>query len=132
MSLRFMLDTDTVSFALRGEGGVKSRLLLERPSAVCISSISLAELAFGAARRRSSKLQELVDGFVGSVQVLAFDAAAASRFGELAASLAEAGSPIGDFDTLLAAHALTCDLTLVTQNRKHFDRVPGLRVESWL
>jgi len=132
MSLRFMLDTDTVSFALRGEGGVAGRLLQERPSAVCISSISLAELAFGAARRRSSKLQGLIERFVDSVQVLAFDAAAASRFGELAASLAQAGSPIGDFDTLLAAHALTGDLTLVTQNRKHFDRVPGLRTESWL
>lgn len=126
-----MLDTDTVSFALRGEGGVASRLLQERPSAVCISSISLAELAFGAARRRSAKLQGMIERFVGSVQVLAFDAAAAARFGELAASLAEAGTPIGEFDTLLAAHALTCDLTLVTHNRKHFDRVPGLRTESW-
>jgi tRNA(fMet)-specific endonuclease VapC len=132
MSLRFMLDTDTVSFALRGEGGVASRLLQERPSVLCISSITLAELAFGAARRKSSKLQGLIDRFVASVQVLAFDAAAASRFGETAAGLAEAGSPIGDFDTLIAAHALACDLVLVTHNRKHFDRVPGLRTESWL
>jgi len=127
-----MLDTDTVSFALRGEGGVAGRLLQERPSAVCISSITLAELAFGAACRKSPKLHGLIDRFLAAVQVLAFDAAAASRFGEIAASLAQAGRPIGDFDTLIAAHALTSDLTLITHNRKHFDRVPGLRTESWL
>ena len=132
MSLRFMLDTDTVSFALRGEGAVASRLLEQKPSAVCISSITLAELAFGAAHRKSRKLHDLIDRFVSSVQVIPFDATAASRFGEIAASLAHAGSPIGDFDTLIAAHALACNLIMVTNNIKHFGLVPGLRVENWL
>jgi tRNA(fMet)-specific endonuclease VapC len=132
MSLRFMLDADTVSFALRGEGAVGSRLLQQKPSTVCVSSITLAELAFGAARRRSPKLKGLIERFTSSVQVLAFDAAAASRFGDLAASLADAGTPIGDFDTLLAAHALSSDLTLVTNNLKHFTRIPDLQIENWL
>jgi tRNA(fMet)-specific endonuclease VapC len=132
MSLRVMLDTDTVSFALRGEGGVASRLLEQKPSTVCISSITLAELAFGAAHRKSRKLHSLIERFASTVRVLPFDAAAASRFGELAAGLAHAGSPIGDFDTLIAAHALACDLVLVTNNVKHFGSVPGLRIENWL
>jgi tRNA(fMet)-specific endonuclease VapC len=132
MSPRFMLDTDTVSFALRGEGRVASRLLQERPSAVCVSSITVAELAFGATRRKSPKLQALIDRFLSSVQVLAFDTAAAMRFGAVAATLAEAGTPIGNLDTLIASHALSCDLTLATNNRKHFGLVPGLRTENWL
>jgi tRNA(fMet)-specific endonuclease VapC len=132
MSLHFMLDTDTVSFALRGEGEVTKRLLEQKPSAVCISSITLAELAFGAARRKSRKLHGLIERFVSAVQVVPFDATAASRFGEIAAGLADAGSPLGDFDTLIAAHALARDLVMVTNNVKHFGSVPGLRVENWL
>jgi tRNA(fMet)-specific endonuclease VapC len=132
MSLRFMLDTDTVSFALRGEGAVADRLLEQKPSAVCMSSITLSELAFGAAHRKSSKLKALIEGFSAAVQVLPFDAAAALRFGELAADLARVGNPIGDFDTLIAAHALACEIVLVTNNIKHFSMVPGLRIENWL
>lgn len=127
-----MLDTDIVSLALRGEGEVGKRLLQETPSAVCISSITLSELAFGAARRGSPKLSGLIEGFIAAVQVLPFNGAAAWRFGDVAADLARAGSPIGDFDALIAAHALSCDLTLVTNNRKHFDLIPSLRIESWL
>jgi tRNA(fMet)-specific endonuclease VapC len=132
MSLRFMLDTDTVSFALRREGAVADRLLEQKPSAICMSSITLSELAFGAAHRKSSQLKALIEGFSAAVQVLPFDAVAALRFGELAADLARAGKPIGDFDTLIAAHALACEIVLVTNNVKHFSLVPGLRIENWL
>ena len=59
----YMLDTDTVSFALRGRGAVASRLLEHRPSEICISSITLAELRFGAEARRSRKLHGLIDTF---------------------------------------------------------------------
>jgi tRNA(fMet)-specific endonuclease VapC len=74
----------------------------------------------------------LIDRFVSAVQVIPFDASAALRFGEIAAGLTRAGSPIGDFDTLIAAHALSCNLIMVTNNLKHFGTVPGLRVENWL
>lgn len=127
-----MLDTDTVSFALRREGAVADRLLEQKPSAICMSSITLSELAFGAAHRKSSQLKALIEGFSAAVQVLPFDAVAALRFGELAADLARAGKPIGDFDTLIAAHALACEIVLVTNNVKHFSLVPGLRIENWL
>lgn len=126
-----MLDTDSVSFALRGEGGVGARILEHRPSELCLSSITLAELRYGAPRRRSAKLHSLIDAFVSNVAVLPFDDACADAFGVLAAQLAARGTPIGEFDVLIASHALTVDATLVTNNIRHFARVRDLRVENW-
>ena len=77
----FMLDTDTVSWALRGQGAVPTRLLAHRPSQLCISSITLSELRFGADAKASRKLHGLIDTFVLSVAVMPFDQAAADRFG---------------------------------------------------
>ena len=128
---RYMLDTDTVSFALRGQGRAAGRILEHLPSELCISSITLAELRFGAESRHSKKLHALITTFVGSVQAVSFGAAAADRFGEVAAALARRGEPIGTLDTLLAAHALSLDLTFVSGNAKHFARVAGLKTESW-
>jgi tRNA(fMet)-specific endonuclease VapC len=128
----YMLDTDTVSFALRGQGRVATRLLAHRPSEICISSLTLAELRYGADLRRSRKLHRLINTFVDSVAVADFDRPAAERFGGLGALLARRGTPIGTVDTLIAAQALALGLTLVTNNERHFTRVPGLKIESWL
>ena len=128
----YMLDTDSVSFALRGQGRVAARLLERRPSEICVSSLTLAELRYGADLRRSRKLHRLIDVFVDSVAVAAFDHVAADRFGGLGALLSRRGVPIGTLDTLIAAHALALDLTLVTNNERHFSRVPGLTIETWV
>jgi tRNA(fMet)-specific endonuclease VapC len=128
----FMLDTDTVSFALRGQGQVAAQLLNHRPSEICISSVTLAELRYGADMRRSRKLHGLIDTFVEAIVVRPFDQTAADRFGTVATSLARQGVPIGAFDTLIAAHALATRLTLVTNNTKHFSRVVGLTTENWV
>jgi tRNA(fMet)-specific endonuclease VapC len=127
-----MLDTDTVSFALRGVGGVSTRLLAHKPSEICISAITLAELRYGADRRGSRKLHGLIDTFAAAVTVVPFDEAVATQFGSVAATLVNQGTPIGDFDALIAAHALALNLTLVTNNTKHFSRVQGLRLENWV
>jgi tRNA(fMet)-specific endonuclease VapC len=127
----YMLDTDTVSFALRGQGRVATRLLEHRPSQVCISSITLAELRYGAEAHRSPRLHRLISTFVEVIAVLSFDYAAAGRFATAAAALARRGEPIGTFDTLMAAHALSLQLTLVTNNTRHFARVAGLATENW-
>lgn len=126
-----MLDTDSVSFALRGEGRVGEHILRVRPSALCISSITLAELRYGADKRQSRKLHRLIETFIGSLTVAPFDLAAANRFGNVAITLDRRGTPIGGFDALIAGHALALELTLVTHNAKHFGRVDGLRIESW-
>jgi tRNA(fMet)-specific endonuclease VapC len=128
----YMLDTATVSFALRGQGRVAARLLQHRPSQLCISSITLAELRFGAETRRSRNLHRLVSTFVDSVEVAAFDQRAADRFATVATALARRGAPIGTFDTLMAAHALSLGLTFVTNNTRHFARVAGLNTENWV
>lgn len=127
-----MLDTDTVSYALRGIGGVSARLLDHKPSEICVSAITVAELRFGADKRRSQKLHGLIDRFTSSVDVVPFGAEAAALFGSIAADLAARGVPIGDFDVLIAAHALATGAILVTNNAKHFERVKALRTENWV
>lgn len=128
----FMLDTDTVSFAIRGVGRVGVAILEHRPSELAISAITLAELRFGAERRKSAKLDRTITSVVNNIAVLPFDAECAAVFGRIAAGLAERGSPIGEFDALIAAHAIVLDATLVTNNVKHFKQVRSLRVENWL
>ena len=132
MTLLFMLDTDSVSFALRGQGNVGAKILEQRPSELCVSSITVAELRYGATRRKSAKLHQLIDTFTENVAVMSFDEICATHFGQLASELAEQGSPIGEFDALIAAHAIALEVTLVTNNTKHFERVRGLRLENWL
>ncbi|HSR53968.1 MAG TPA: PIN domain-containing protein [Acidobacteriota bacterium] len=127
----FMLGTDTVSYALRGQRGVAERILAHRPSQLCISSITLAELRYGADLRNSKKLHRLIDAFVESIEVLPFTTSAADKFPVVAFALTKRGEPIGTFDTLLAAHALSLGTTFVTNDLRHFSRVPELSSESW-
>lgn len=127
-----MLDTDTVSFALRGHGRVGERIVKHRPSELCISAITAAELRYGATRRDSAKLHALIDAFTANMVVMPFDETCASQFGLIASKLARHGSPIGDFDVLIAAHAVTLELTLVTNNVRHFGRITELTIENWV
>ena len=130
--MRYLLDTDSVSFALRGQGEVGARLQIQRPSDLCISAITLAELRYGAERKRSRKLHGLIDTFATTVEVVSFDEAAAAEFGRIGSILAERGTPIGEFDVLIAAHAVALRCTLVTNNVRHFTKVPGLSVKNWV
>jgi tRNA(fMet)-specific endonuclease VapC len=126
-----MLDTDSVSYAIRGAGRVGQRIVASRPSELCISAITLAELRYGAERLNSQKLYRAIETFVRAVSVVAFDADCAATYGRLGAKLAARGETIGDRDTMIAAHALTLDLTLVTNNTRHFSRIHGLRTANW-
>jgi tRNA(fMet)-specific endonuclease VapC len=127
----FMLDTDTVSFALRGVGAVAARLAKHKRSELRLSAITVAELRFGADKRRARKIHQAIDAFLSGVEVLAFDNSAAERFGTIAAALANSGEPIGQMDTLIAGHALAVNATLVTNNLRHFSKVNGLKIENW-
>lgn len=129
--MKYLLDTDSVSFALRGRGEVGARLQAERPSDVCISVITLAELRYGADRKGSRKLHGLIDTFTAAVEVAPFDEAAAAEFGRIGSLLADRGTPIGEFEALIAAHAVALRCTLVTNNVRYFSKVPGLSVENW-
>ena len=129
--LSFLLDTDTVSYILRGQGPAASRLTEHKPSEVCISALTLAELRFGAERRRPKRLHRIIDVFIASVEVAPFDAACGAAFGRVQAALEAKGTPIGTLDTLIASHAIALNLTLVTNNSKHFSKVRGLRAVNW-
>jgi tRNA(fMet)-specific endonuclease VapC len=130
--MRYLLDTDTISYALGGQGGVAARLVRHTPSELAVSAISVAELRFGANRKGSKRLHALIDGFISPLEVAAFDAEAATIFGRLGSLLAERGTPIGDFDVLIAAHAVALKRVLVTNDVRHFSRVPGLTIETWV
>lgn len=132
MSPKYMLDTNTVSFALRNQGNVAGRLLQRLPSELCVSAVTVAELRYGADERQSSKLHGLIDTFVSAVAVRPVGEPEAARYGQLTAELERLGTPIGQFDTLIAAHALTLGLVLVTNNTRHFGLVSGLETEDWL
>ena len=131
MSPTFMLDTDTVSYAIRGEGRVGATILRHRPSDLSVSAITLAELRYGAERRKSARLDKAIAAFVSNIAVMPFDGECGNVFGRIAAGLAEKGSPIGEFDVLIAAHAMVLDVTLVTNNVRHFKQVRSLRIENW-
>lgn len=130
--LRYMLDTDTCIRAMRA---VATSTLAGRfnrhAEQICISSVVLAELHFGA--ENSQRIVDnlvRIDKFVSRLSdVLDFDAAAAADFGRIRVALRK--TPIGPIDTLIAAHARSRDLIIVTGNVEEFGRVPGLGVETW-
>ena len=132
MTAKFMLATDSVSFALRGHGRVGERIVERAPSQICISAITLAELNFGAERRDSSKLRKLIEKFANTVAVMPSDDECSASFGKLAAKLVAKGRPIGQYDTLIAAHAMALGVTLVTNNEKHFKQVDELKIVNWV
>src|SRR5882672_4883713 len=125
-----MLDTDTVSFALRDQGQVNARIRENRPSTLCVSAITVAELRFGADHRKSSAIHSKIDAFLRDLEIVPFDEICARHFGTIGSALAGQGTPIGDLDVLIAATAISVQATLVTNNVKHFARVRGLRVEN--
>jgi tRNA(fMet)-specific endonuclease VapC len=131
--LLFMLDTNAASGALRGAPGIDKRLVALDADEWCISAITRAELRYGLVLKpEAKKLAKLVGAFLEAAKAIPWDAAAADRHGELRAQLRVNGTPIGDFDEMIAAHALSLGAVLVTDNEQHFRRVDGLKIENWL
>lgn len=126
----YMFDTNTVSHLFRQHPQVLSIMEKLPPSAVCISSVTEAELLYGVAKRRSKALQRLVESFLAAVTVHAWDSEAARCYGEMRANMERKGKTMGALDQLIAAHAQSCGATLVTNDRA-FAMVPGLAVEDW-
>jgi tRNA(fMet)-specific endonuclease VapC len=132
MTPRSMLDTDIISYAMRGEGRAAERILSQETTDLCMSAVTLADLRYGATLVRSARFHRFLDAFGKAVSVMPFDEDCVTEFARIMTELTRRGTPIGDFDVLIAAHAVTLDVTLVTNDTKHFTRVRGLRVENWL
>lgn len=134
MSGLYLLDTDVCSHAIRGGYPALDRRLREAgPGQIALSAITRAELRFGLALRpEATRLRRLVETFLQFIVTLPWDADAADRYGRLRATLHQEGRPIGDHDTMIAAHALAAGAVLVTHNRAHFARVAELSHTDWL
>ncbi|MEO7761848.1 MAG: type II toxin-antitoxin system VapC family toxin [Casimicrobiaceae bacterium] len=129
----WMLDTDTLSDLIRyPRGAVMGRLDATEPDTVCTSIVVACELRFGARRKGSILLTQRVEQLLDTLAVLPLDSPADQHYADIRAALEGAGTPIGGHDLFIAAHARSCDMTLVTHNTREFARVPGLRVEDWL
>ena len=129
----YLLDTNILSDLVRNPDGTAARRLAGvGEDAVATSVVVAAELRYGAARRGSPRLTERVEALLAEMQVLPLAPPVDAIYGRLRAALEAAGTPIGGNDLLIAAHALTLARTMVTANRREFDRVEGLPIENWL
>ena len=130
----YLLDTDTCIFLIRKKSPeIFERLQTLKPGDICVSAITVAELQFGVAKSQSPlKNGQALEAFLAPFVLLPFHAYVALSYGHIRAHLAKAGTPIGPLDTLIAAHALHEDLTLVSNNTREFLRVPGLKLTNWL
>ena len=132
--MRYLLDTDTARYAIRGAfPALDARLASVAPSEMAISVITRAELLFGLEKRGNPRgLSRVVHSFLDRMTSLPWDNAAADTFAKIRVQLEKRGTPIVFADTMISAHALSLKATLVSNNLKHFQKVKGLALENWI
>jgi tRNA(fMet)-specific endonuclease VapC len=131
MTIRYLIDTDWVIDHLNQIERVVDRLKELRSQGLALSIISLAELYEGVQYSRNpEQSRQALDAFLEDVSVLGIDEEICKIFGRERGRLRKAGQLIGDFDLLIAATGLHYGLTVLTNNRQHFERVEGLPIES--
>ena len=130
--MKYMLDTNTCIFAINGDRAVRSCFIREYSCGIAISAITEAELWYGIENsKQHEKNADTLRSFLAIVEILPFDSLAAAEYGRVRVALRRAGTPIGDRDTLIAAHAKAVGMTLATNNTGEFSRVAGLMFEDW-
>lgn len=130
--MRFLLDTNICIYVINARpAAVLARFVEREPDGLGVSSITAAELYWGAYNSGSERNVRAMEKFLAPLEVRDFDLAAARHYGQVRTVLQRKGTPIGPLDMQIAAHALALDLILVTNNLREFRRVPGLRVENW-
>jgi tRNA(fMet)-specific endonuclease VapC len=131
--LKYLLDTDICIFTIKRKPAHLKRLFNSHIGQLCISSVTWGELVSGAEKSQQIERNLLdIEGFAARLSVLDFDAEAATQFGQIKAALEKRGDVIGPYDMMIAGHARSQGLILVTNNEREFLRVEGLRVENWL
>jgi len=132
--MRFMMDTDTCIYILKQRPPeVIQAMKNQYINNLCISTITLAELEYGVAKSQHvSSNQTALLKFLAPIAVMPFDDSAAVKYGQIRAYLQGNGMKIGPYDLLIAAHALSKGLILITNNTREFARVPGLSMENWV
>ena len=128
---RYMLDTNIITHVIKNHPNVIQRISATPMSSVCISAITEGELRFGLAKRpQAHKLHALVHELLLCVDTLAWNNSVTKTYGALRADLENIGAVLAPLDLLIAAHALSTDIILVT-NDQAFQRVPNLLIEDW-
>lgn len=131
--LKYLLDTNIVIYTLKNRPEEVRRAFNRHAEQLCMSTVTLGELIYGAEKSQQPErnLAE-VEGFAARLQVLPFDADAAIHFGRIRAERVRSGRPIGPYDLMIAGHARSRGLVLVSNNVRESQRVPGLRLENWV
>lgn len=131
---RYMLDTDTCSYIIKNRPAhVAERFLSLKMEQLCVSVITYAELLYGVERSSSTRVNRpIVDNFIAHLDVLGWDRAAAGHYARIRTALEQQGQPIGGMDIQIGSHALSQGMILVTNNTRHFERITGLTLETWV
>ncbi len=131
-SLFFILGSTKHLVAPSGSTNSAKKRFEQNEGSMAVSTVSLGELVFGAERsEKPQENQRVIESLIARLELLPFDEAAAFHFGQIRAELFNKGQLIGPFDTMIAAHARSSGLVLVSNNSKEFARVSGLRLENW-
>ncbi|EYC50024.1 plasmid maintenance protein [Hylemonella gracilis str. Niagara R] len=131
--LRFMLDTNISIATIRHRPDAARAAFQRHHGQMCISTVTVMELLYGVelSAQPQRNLTD-VEGFIARLEVLDYDKPAAAHTAQIRAELRKAGTQIGPYDQMIAGHARSCGLVVVTNNIKEFQRVAGLRIEDWL
>jgi len=129
-----MLDTNICIYLIKKKPfHVVDRLRTFEPGEVAVSSITVAELQYGVCKSsRPDRNEEALAEFLVPLEIVSFDESATAHYGNIRAHLEKSGNLIGSMDLLIAAHARSLSLILITNNIREFGRVPGLRAEIWV
>jgi tRNA(fMet)-specific endonuclease VapC len=131
--LRYMLDTNICIYALKHRFPQLQELFNRHAEQLAVSTVVLSELYYGVENSaRPDENLKVMESFAARLEVLPFDAPAAAHSGQIRATLKKTGQPIGAYDLLIAGHARSTGLALITNNEAEFRRVPGLLVENWI
>ena len=128
---QYILDTDISSYLIRGDHGTVTKKFSELYDNCAISSITAAELQYGARKRNNKQLTQKVKAFCDLVEIIPWDEDAAKAYAKLRVELETSGTPIGNMDMLIAASALARKAVLVTNNTEHFSRAKDLKLGNW-
>ncbi len=129
----YLLDTNICIYVINHKPAhVFERFQQYQLGQLAISSITASELAFGVEKSGSQRNKQALNKFLAPLDILAYDDQAIWYYARLRHQLQSTGQSIGSLDMLIAAHALSLDMVLVTNNTKEFERVQGLKLENWI
>ena len=130
--LKYLLGTNIVIYTMRNRPQPVKYRFQQHDGQMAISAVTLGELVFGAEHSQQVELNLAdIEAMAARLEVLPFDNKAAYHFGQVRAALYRIGQPIGPYDMMIAGHARSTGLVLVTNNVREFERVPGLLIEDW-